>query len=76
MVVVVPLTTQSGEWSAHSPLLYPRLLAGQGGLTRDSVVLLDQLRSIDVSRISGYLGSLLPEVHDAIMVGLKQGLEF
>jgi mRNA interferase MazF len=47
MLIVVPLTTQTGLWSRQNPSLYPRLEAGVGGLTQSSVILLDQLRSID-----------------------------
>ena|SRR5438034_6951250 len=71
-VFVVPLTTQEGAWSRKAPLLYPRLRAGAGGLPRPSIVLLDQLRSVDVQRVSRYLGSLTGEELKPIQDGLKQ----
>lgn len=58
LCIVAPLTTRKGEWIRRAPELYPRLGAGSGGLTRDSTVLLDQVRSVDLSRVRGYLGSL------------------
>ncbi len=30
MIVVVPVTKQTGIWITQNPLLYPRLLAGMG----------------------------------------------
>jgi mRNA interferase MazF len=71
-VLVVPLTTQEGTWSTKAPELYPRLRAGAGGLPHPSVALLDQLRSIDVRRVSSYLGSLAAEEFQPIDDGLKK----
>lgn len=71
-VLVIPLTTQEGTWSRKAPLLYPRLRAGAGGLPRPSIALLDQVRSIDARRVSGYLGSLTREEFQPIHAGLKE----
>jgi len=71
-VLVIPLTTQEGTWSRKAPGLYPRLRAGAGGLPHPSVALLDQVRSIDVRRVSSYLGSLAGEEFQPIRDGLKQ----
>lgn len=57
MLIVVPLTTQTGLWSRQNPSLYPCLEAGVGGLPQLSIVLLDQLRSIDARRVLAYLGT-------------------
>jgi mRNA interferase MazF len=71
-VLVAPLTTQEGAWSRKASRLYPRLRVGAGGLPRQSVVLLDQLRSIDVQRVSRYLGSLTEDEFQPIQAGLTQ----
>jgi mRNA interferase MazF len=71
-VLVVPLTTQEGVWSKKAPVLYPRIRAGAGGLPRPFIVLLDQLRSVDVRRVSRYLGSLTGDELQPIHDGLQQ----
>lgn len=65
-LLVVPLTTQRGSWTAKSPELYPQIPSGTTGLARSSVVLLDHLRAIDLSRIRGFIGSLSGEVFNPI----------
>ena len=70
--IVVPLTTRGGSWAERSPVLYPKLLAGSGGLQRDSVVLLDQVRSLDIGRVRGYLGSLETDEFHPIQSGLRR----
>ena len=72
MLIVVPLTTQTGLWSRQNPSLYPCLEAGVGGLPQPSIVLLDQLRSIDTRRVLAYLGSLTAEQYIPIHSGLMQ----
>ena len=51
--------------------------AGTGGLTRDSVVLLEQVRTIDKSRLRDYIGHLdfsdLLRVNRALMVSMDLG---
>lgn len=75
--VVVPLTTCGGAWAERSPVLYPKLRAGSGGLQRDSIALLDQVRSLDIGRIRGYLGSLEADEFHPVQAGLHRmfGLE-
>lgn len=68
--LVVPLTTRGGTWAERSPELYPVLKADSGGLTRTSVALLDQLRSLDLGRVRGYLGSLEEEEFAPIREGI------
>ncbi len=58
MLIVTPLTTQTGKWVKDSPRLYPTLPPGSGGISQSSVVLLDHLRAIDQDRIQGFIGSL------------------
>lgn len=74
--IVVPLTTRGGSWAEGSPELYPRLRSGSGGLQRDSVALLDQVRSLDVSRVRGYLGRLEKEEFDPMRAGLRRVFGF
>ncbi len=72
ILFVAPLTTQSGKWADENLALYPRLEAGNGGLTQESIVLLDQIRAIDVRRIASYLGYLTPEIYASIETALRQ----
>lgn len=72
VVVVVPLTTQSGDWVERNTAMYPQLEAGVGGLTQNSIVLLDQVRAVDARRITRYLGTLSPQEYAAIRAGLQQ----
>jgi len=46
-----------------------------GGLSRTSIVLIDQLRTVDVRRVVTYLGTLPEEQLRIITTGLKQILE-
>lgn len=70
VVIVVPLTTQTGPWADRNPILYPRILPGTGGLARASIVLLDQVRSVDARRVTAYLGTLKAEAFTPIQNGL------
>jgi mRNA interferase MazF len=47
VLLVVPITSDRGEfWVEKAPKLYPRLKAGAGNLPKDSIALLDQVRSL------------------------------
>ncbi|MBC7082238.1 MAG: type II toxin-antitoxin system PemK/MazF family toxin [Firmicutes bacterium] len=74
-LIVVPLTTQVGRWARQNPTMYPSLSPGEGGLPRSSVALLDQLRSIDVRRIEGYLGTLRQDTLNRIRAGIMRLFE-
>jgi mRNA interferase MazF len=76
LVIVVPITRQSGDWTAQNPILYPSLQAGVGNLTAESIVLLDQVRAVDIRRVLRYLGSLTPEEYQPIADGLKAMFNF
>ena len=65
LICVVPVTGTPGEG-----LLYPQLKPGRNGLTKTSVALIDQLRSIDKRRIRRVLG----EVGDQEIGAIDQGL--
>ncbi|MBN3869199.1 MAG: type II toxin-antitoxin system PemK/MazF family toxin [Nostoc sp.] len=72
MLMIAPLTTQSGSWVFNNPSLYPRLSAGAAGLPLSSIVLLDQTRGLDINRVLAYLGILTPEQYVPIFNGLTQ----
>lgn len=73
VVIVVPLTTQTGDWAERNPVLYPRLpWRRAGGLRQPSTALVDQVRSIDVRRVTAYLGGLDPNAFQAVRHGLMQ----
>ena len=57
--LLAPMTSAKGQaWATQSPDLYPFLAAGTAGLPSDSMVLLDQVRALDFSRLMRRLGSL------------------
>ncbi len=71
MAFLVPVTTSRGAWQQRNPQLYPLLSAGIGNLTRESVVLLDQLRGTDVTRLQSYIGRLREDEYAPIRAGLE-----
>lgn len=75
LVWVVPLTSKRGSWQEANPELYPLLPAGAAGLPRESVVLSDNLRSLDRARVESYVGTLTPEVLHPIRESLRRTLE-
>jgi len=58
ILFVVPLTTRIGQWARKNPQLYPILTAKTGGVPQKSAILLDQLRAVDASRVSGCIGAV------------------
>jgi mRNA interferase MazF len=73
LIVVVPLTSDRGQiWAIDSSDLYPRSFAGTGGLRSPSIVLLDQIRVLNISRIVSYQGSLTPEEYEPILIGIRR----
>lgn len=75
MIWVVPLTSKRGPWQEVNPELYPVLSAGTAGLPRESVVLGDNLRALDRSRVVSYVGTLKAEALRPIRDGLRRLLE-
>jgi mRNA interferase MazF len=75
VILIAPPTTQIGDWATDNPILYPRLEAGMGGISKASVVLLDQLRAIDVRRVVAYWGTLTEEQFQHLTAGLRQILD-
>ncbi len=57
--VIVAAITSSGK-KAYLPVHVP-ITAEESGLARDSVVLLEQLRTLEKSRLMGFLGRLKAE---------------
>lgn len=72
VVLIAPLTTQVGDWVHKNPRIYPQLATGAGGLSQKSVVLLDQIRAVDVQRVTAYLGTLTDEQYQLLVEGLKR----
>ncbi len=72
MIWVAPLTTQRGDWTNRNPALYPDIHAGIAGLTQNSIVLLDQIRSLDMQRIIGYIGTLPTDQYQPLFETLQQ----
>jgi mRNA interferase MazF len=73
MLLVIPLTTYRGQqWAITSPNLYPVLEAGEGALPTSSIALLDQMRSLDKTRVSRYIGTLTHEQYQPILNGLSK----
>ncbi len=55
--------------------LVPTIRPGAGGLPRQSIVLLDQIRSVDARRIGGYLGCLPSQDFSPIASGIRGLIE-
>lgn len=64
LLTVIPITTLTDkklkDWVLKNPPLYPLLPAGAGGLPENSIVLTDQIRSLDTRRVKGIQGKLRP----------------
>ncbi len=77
-IIVAAVTSQTGK--AKLPT-HVRLNAAQGGLSKDSVVLLEQLRTIDKQRLKERIGTLnerqIPDVEKALSIslGIANGVE-
>ena len=73
VVIVVPTTDLT-----HKKRIYPSqvvLKAGEGGLDKDSVALGEQIRAINVTRLTTRLGHLSPPKVVAIGAALKAALD-
>ena len=70
-IIVAAVTSQTGK--AKLPT-HVQLEATQGGLSKNSVVLLEQLRTIDKRRLNERIGTLsenqIPDVEKALSVSL------
>lgn len=71
VLVVVPLTTATGQWFRDNPTLYPYLGTGQGGLNQDAVAMIDHVQAVDAARIQKFFGAM----SDMEFAPIKAGLE-
>ena len=72
---IAPITSDRGyAWIAAHPSLYQRLPAGTGGLPHDSVLLLDQIQAIDITRLRRAFGVLPTPLLNAARNSLAQTL--
>lgn len=72
LTIVVPVTG-----AEHKQQLFPVYVAvkkGEGGLSKDSIVLCDQIRTVDQSRISKTLGRMPVSVMERVDRALKISL--
>ena len=73
VVVIVPVTDRS-----HKARIYPShvvLKTGEGGLTKESVALGEQVRAINKTRFTGYVGHLSNNSITQIGAALKITLD-
>jgi mRNA interferase MazF len=73
VVIVVPVTD-----AAHKKRVYPShvvLKSGDGGLTKESVALGEQVRAIGTSRLMRHMGHLTPTSVAAIGAALRIALD-
>lgn len=66
--IVVPLTTRIRQKTLRS---HVRLNAGEGETTEDAVILCEQIRVIDKSRLRNRMGALSDERMDEVDAALK-----
>jgi mRNA interferase MazF len=71
MVLLAPITTDHNQAWANSDL-YPKLSKEVTGLASDSIVMLEQTRSLDAQRVGKYVSSLPAEVYETIALVLAQ----
>lgn len=75
-VIVLPLTSRMGKapLRTHVPILPP-----QGGVKMPSLILCEQVRTLEKSRLTGYLGRLTAEkiraVEQALSLAVGQDIE-
>ena len=74
MVIVVPFTSESGDWSKDNSKLYPFFPVGSCILKKESILLLDQVRAIDTKRVETIIGSLNKLQIKLIQKSLKEML--
>ena len=71
VLLLAPVTTFKAQpWVSVAPDLYPVLTAGAAGLSADSVVLTDQTRALDASRLTRFLGNLTAQQYAPIWAAL------
>lgn len=72
---IAPITTDRGySWITAHPTLYHRLPKGTGGLSNDSVLLLDQIQAVDLTRLRRAFGVIPTPILNAARRCLAQHL--
>ena len=73
-VIILPLTSKMGKapLRTHVPILPP-----QGGILRPSIILCEQVRTLEKTRLTGRLGAISPEkmalVEQALALAVGRG---
>ena len=70
--IAVPLTGSTGKPPLPTHVSIP---AGEAGLWRDSTALCEQVRTLEKSRLSRYLGSVRAETLAAISRALRRSMD-
>lgn len=70
VIITIPLTTKKGNWCIQNPKLYKEIPAGSGGLSRDSIALIDQVCAVDCRRIVSLIGT----ISDCYILEIKNAL--
>jgi mRNA interferase MazF len=73
LVVVIPLTDAEGK---SEDILHIGVPRKEGGLSKDSIALCDQIKAVDQGRTETKLGNLNPETMRKIDRGIKAVLGF
>ncbi len=71
LLLLAPLTSQRGPWAEAHPELYPSVGADSLGLRKPSIVLMDQIRACDLSRIRARIGKLDRDGSDRVRTALQ-----
>jgi mRNA interferase MazF len=66
MIVILPITGTQHNISYHVPVAPP-----EGGLTKQSFVMCDQIRAISTKRLIRRLGQMTPQTMTAIEIRLR-----
>ena len=72
-VIVLAVTGQVNK--ARLPTHVP-VLAGENGLQKDSVILAEQIRTLDKRRLRERIGSIGPEIMEQVSQALRMSLGF
>ncbi len=68
VILVAPMTTDRDQsWAKSAPHLYIQLTKGIGGLSTDSILLLDQTRFLDAMRVRRFIGLLEKKRFDSVL---------
>lgn len=77
LLVLVPFTSYHKQsWVDAAPGRYPKFAPGTTGLRSPSVALLDQVVSVDVTRIRRRRGQLNADQYRAVRIGLERMFDF